>query len=225
MSQFVILDNGIRVKPASQPERAEFGATAIFLFSPDFTEIVTLYGSRFGNRKVPSGGIEEKDFAFGDKRICGAAKRGAIRELYEETGIPEDRLAAVVQASNEDTIRGSMKRYYFVAIANERFEISPFRTKEEGKNHYVEGQRWEKIANVLRGASHDGEKYNTLYSIALLRILQEMHETAEFKESSEFQDLLVDLACSGITLDQQLATLEERKIREEAERSQHRWQG
>ena len=83
MNQFVIPDDGHREKSARQDQRGDFGATAIFVFSPDWKEVVTLYGSRFKNRKVPSGGIEERDFPSARSTIHAAALNGALRELRE----------------------------------------------------------------------------------------------------------------------------------------------
>lgn len=227
MSQFEVLDDGRRDPPKDRrgDNRGDAGATALVVFSPDMTEVVTLYGSRFGNRKVPSGGIEEKDFfnehGHYDSSLIAAAKRGALRETEEETGVGEKQLGDIVKSSVEDPIRGNMMRYYFIAIANTRFTITPFRTKEEGKDHYVDYQRWERIENVLRGASHAGERYNTRYAIAILKILEEMQETG-FSALPAFRDSMIDLTCSGILLDEQLLVLEERMASEERERQTYR---
>ncbi len=217
MNQFVILDDGRRPERNTTQhgeQRGDFGAAAMFVFSPDFREVVTLYGSRFNNRKVPSGGIEETDFPRTTSPIRLAARHAATRELKEEAGIDEEGLWVVAETDVEDTIRGDMKRYYFVALAKTRMEIVPFRSQEDGKDRYVDRQRWEAVEDVLRGASHDGEKYNTLYSIALVRILQEMRLKG-FGEDSDFRDMLVGLAYSGFNLDEQFTLLEERKAREE----------
>lgn len=224
-NQFEVLDDGRRDPPKPQrynnDQRGDFGATAIFVFSPDFHEVVTQYGSRFDNRKVPSGGIEERDFISSRSGIHDAALTGALRELAEETRITREQLLHISKTSIEDTIRGDMKRYYFVGIARERFPIIPFRAKEDGKDHYVDHQRWERVENVLRGASREGESYNTLYAIALVRILQEMQEEG-FDKDPEFKELLISLAFSGIHLDDQLALLEDRKDAEnEARRRRH----
>lgn len=223
MNQFVIPDDGRREKPQTRQfvQRGDFGASALFVFSPDWSEIITLYGSRFDNRKVPSGGIEERDFPKPTASIRSAAKCAAIRELQEEVHISEDDLHPVAETSIEDTIRGDMKRYYFVAMAKQRTVITQFRSQEDGKEHYVDRQRWESVENVLRGASRDGETYNTLYAIALVRVLQEMKERG-FKEDVDFSNMLIGLAFSGIHLDEQLVLLEERKAREEDERKQRR---
>jgi ADP-ribose pyrophosphatase YjhB (NUDIX family) len=225
MNQFVVMDDGRRELPTAKryEQRGTLGATAIFVFSPKFSEIVTLYGSRFKNRKVPSGGIEEDDATPLDASPADAASRGALRELREETGITSDQLLLVNKSSVEDVIRGEMKRYYFVAIAKERIAITPFRSQEEGKHHYVDKQGWDSVENILRGASRAGESYNTLYCIALVRILQEMQREG-FCEIKEFNELLIDLAHSGITLTAQLELLEARKSKEEFERSQMRRQ-
>jgi 8-oxo-dGTP pyrophosphatase MutT (NUDIX family) len=222
MNQFVIPDDGRRERTARQDQRGDFGATAIFVFSPDWKEVVTLYGSRFKNRKVPSGGIEERDFPSARSSIHVAARNGALRELKEETGIDEQQLSVVAKTEVEDVIRGNMMRYYHIAIAKTRFTITPFPSKEDGKDHHVEGQRWESVKNMLCVSSHEGETYNTLYSIALVRILQEMQEQG-FSKDSDFREMLIDLAYAGINLDEQLVLLEERKAREETERRERRF--
>jgi 8-oxo-dGTP pyrophosphatase MutT (NUDIX family) len=226
VNQFEIPDDGRRDPPKTQhygnEQRGDFGAAAMFIFSPNFLEIVTVYGSRFDNRKAPSGGIEDWDFASCRTSMHDAALACAIRELAEETHITRDQLLHVAKMSVEDTIRGDMKRYYFVGIAKEHFAITPFRAKEDGKDHYVDHQRWERIENVLRGASHEGESYNTLYAIALVRVIQEMQEEG-FDKISEFRDLLISLAFSRIHLDEQLVLLEDRREKENEARRQRRY--
>jgi len=222
MNQFVIPDDGHREKSARQDQRGDFGATAIFVFSPDWKEVVTLYGSRFKNRKVPSGGIEERDFTSARSTIHAAALNGALRELREETSIGEEQLSIVAKAGIEDVIRGNMMRYYHIAIAKTRFEITPFRSKEDGKDHHVEQQRWEPVKNVICVSSHEGEAYNTLYGIALVRILKEMQEQG-FTQDADFREMLIDLAYAGINLDEQLELLEARRTREDDERRQRRF--
>lgn len=220
-NQFVIPDDGRvperAIHARQMDQRGDFGAAAIFVFSPNFHEVVTLYGSRFDNRKVPSGGIEEKDFPRPTSPVRLAALHASTRELREEAGINESELLVVAETGVEDTIRGDMKRYYFVALAKKKMEIAPFRSQEDGKDHFVDRQRWESVENILRGASHDGEKYNTLYSIALVRTLQEMYEGG-FRQDSDFRELIIGLVCSGFKLDEQLTLLEERKAREEETR-------
>jgi len=225
-NQFEVLDDGRRDSPKPQrygnDQRGDFGATAIFVFSPDYHEIVTLYGSRFDNRKVPSGGIEARDFETARSEIHDAALTGALRELEEEVLVTREQLLHVVKTSIEDTIRDEMKRYYFVAVAKERFVINPFRTKEDGKDRYVDHQRWERVENILRGASRNGESYNTLYAIALVRILQEMQEEG-FDKDPDFRELLISLAFEGIHLDEQLSLLEDRKYAENEARRRGRY--
>lgn len=216
MNNFVIPDVHRRI-PATTSQRPENGAAVVFVFSPDFREVVTLFGSRFGNRKVPSGGIDDAD-VVGTNTIVEAARRGALRELKEEADIEESSLMVVSKANTEDYIRAPMKRYYFIGVAKERMAIIPHRAQEEGKNHWVDDQRWEPVEFVLRGASYAGERYNTLYSIALARVLEEMRQMDEFKNEGGFKDLIIDLGCSGIMLADQIALLETRKDAEEASR-------
>lgn len=225
VNQFEVLDDGRRAKPShhNNEQRGDFGATAIFIFSPNFHEIVTVYGSRFDNRKVPSGGIEERDFASSRSSIAEAAERGALRECTEETRMTEDLLVGVCKSSVEDVIRGKMMRYYFIAIAKERCAITPFRSKEDGKDRYVDHQRWEPVADVLCGASHSGERYNTHYSIALLKIIQEMKEWG-YDNDSGFVELLRTLRLFSETdFEDQLKVLTARREGEEESRRQRQY--
>lgn len=221
MSQFDIPDIHRR-EVRIETTRPEHGAAAIFVFSPCYKYIITLYGSRFKNRKVPSGGIDDADFhPEDDGSKVWAALRGAIRELLEEVpgtkevpGIKVHQLDPILKAQTEDVIRGDMKRYYFIAVATELINIVPVRCQEEGKVHYVDQQRWEKVEDVLRGASRSGDTYNTLYSLALARIIQEMRVMEEFRSAPKFLELIEDLGCRGIILADHIETLEDRKVDE-----------
>lgn len=219
MNQFVIPVYGPDTQKRDERgnQRPNIGAAATFVFSSDYRFVLTLFGNRFKNRKVPSGGIEESDFKDSSTTIFEAAFNAALRELEEESSVRESDLTGIAKCDVEDVIRGDMMRYYFVASAKPGLKIVPFRSKEDGKEHWVDYQRWECVENMLRGASHDGDKYNTLYSIALCKIIMNLKEQG-FEEDPKFKELIIDLACNGIDLEKQEAFLEELKEKEEVAR-------
>lgn len=211
-----------QLRPPAQQDR---DMAAVLVFSSDFTKVVTLYASRFHNRKFPSG----REDLSKDESMLGTA----LRELSEETRIVEDDLilyrvchdgeeleTPLVALPFTDPSR-SKTRFYFVGVLKDpKKTIESFNTPEDDTGKYVSEQRLVPLAEVLR----DEERaYNTMYSIALAKALIAMQAMPQFADNRDLRDTIhYDLGRSGLFLTSSLEALESRQGQEEEKKRQNR---